>query len=46
MFSSFALEYVIWRVQENQKRLKLHGAYQFLTYADDVNTVGESIDTT
>jgi hypothetical protein len=33
------------KVQENQVGLKLSGTHQLLSYADDVNLLGDNIDT-
>jgi hypothetical protein len=40
------LDYVIKRIQENQVGLKLNETHQLLAYADDVNLLGDNIDTT
>jgi hypothetical protein len=40
-----ALEYGITKVQGNQVGLKLNGTHQLLVYGDDVNLLGDNIDT-
>jgi hypothetical protein len=42
---SSTLPYVIRKDQENQVELKLNGTHQLLAYADDVNLLGDNIDT-
>jgi hypothetical protein len=45
LFFNFALEYAIRKVQVNQVGLKFNGTHQLLAYADDVNLLGDIIDT-
>jgi hypothetical protein len=41
---NLALDYAIKKVLEIQVRLNLNGTHQLLTYADDVNILGDNID--
>jgi hypothetical protein len=43
MLFDFALEYSIRKVQENQLGLKLNRTHQLLSYADEVNLLGDNI---
>jgi hypothetical protein len=45
MFFNIALVCAIRKVQENQVGLKLNGTHHLLAYADDVNLLGDGIDT-
>jgi hypothetical protein len=43
--SNLALEYAIRKVQENHVCPKVNGTHQLLVYADDVNLLGDNVDT-
>jgi hypothetical protein len=46
LFSKFASEYVIRKVLENKWKLKLNETHYLLAHADDVDLLGDNIDTT
>jgi hypothetical protein len=46
LFFIFVLKYTIRKVQENQVGLKLSGTCQLLSHADNINLLGDNLNTT
>ena len=42
---NFALEFVIWKVQETNLELNMNGTNQVFAYGDDVNLIGDNFRT-
>jgi hypothetical protein len=42
---NFALEYAIWKIEDNQVGLDSNGTHQLLAYADEVNLLGDNLST-
>jgi hypothetical protein len=42
---NFTLEYATRKVQEDQAGLKLNGTHQLMACADNVNLLGDNVDT-